>query len=244
MRRVVAFGILVALVLLGAGAVVRSPLFALRSLVVRGTGASRVTAHVLALSSRTSLLLVSPRALAARALAADPLAARAEVTVALPHTLRITLVPRRAVCLIPAGSPTAPDSVEGMYGMDPSGRVLPADRAELTRLPVVTGLAAAPIQPFGTLGGPSVDTALAVVRALPAGLVGDVSEIHVEAQGAAAELILMDAQPVLLGPPTDLAAKLAALPVLLRRYPWPEYAGTGFDLRDPGRPSLFTVGRS
>jgi len=243
-RRAVALGILVALVLLGAGAVVRSPLFALRSLVVRGTGASRVTERVLALSPRTSLLLISPRALAARALAADPLAARADVTVSLPHTVRITLLPRRAVCLVPAGSPTAPGSVEGMYGLDPTGRVLPADRAELTSLPVVTGLVAAPDQPFGTLKGASVATALAVVQALPADLVGDVSEIHVQAGGAAAELILMDAQPVLLGAPTDLPAKLAALPTLLRRYPWPEYAGMGFDLRDPARPSLFTVGRS
>jgi hypothetical protein len=38
-----------------------------------------------------------------------------------------------------------------------------------------------------------------------------------------------------------LNAKLSLLPALLRRYPWPEYAGTGFDLRDPSRPSLYSL---
>lgn len=244
MRRAAALLIAVALLALGLGALSRSSLFALERLQVRGLGASRVTARALALPRGTSLLLVSSKTLAKRALAADPWAATAVVAVSLPHTMSITLVARHAVALVEAASASDPGSRDGLYALDASGRVLPATAQEVRNLPLLTGLGERPSQPFVHEQGQALSSGMAVVHALPSGLLPDISEVHVESTGDTVELVLMDARPVLLGLPTDLLEKLTDLTTLLRRYPWPEYAGTGFDLRDPGRPSLYTVGQS
>lgn len=244
MKRAAALLIVLAIVVLGAGALARSSLFSLRRLEVQGPGAAHVTRRVLALGKGTSLLLVSATALERRALAADPLAASAGVRVALPHTVLVTLAPRRAVALVEALAPSDPGSVEGLYGIDRTGRVLPATPQELRHLPLVTGVGPAPDRPFAVLSGEAANTGLRVVSVLPRSLLPDLSEVHVERGGATVELVLMDARPVLLGFPQHLREKLADLAVLLGRYPWPEYAGTGFDLRDAARPSLFTVGQS
>lgn len=244
MKKAAALLVAVALLVLGAGALARSSLFSPERLEVRGPGAAQVTRRVLALGKGTSLLLVSTSGLQRRALAADPLAAGATVRVELPHTVIVTLAPRHAVALVEASSPSDSGTVEGFYAIDATGRVLPATHADLGQLPLMTGIAPAPDHLFSVLAGAALVTGLRVVEALPPSLLPDLSEVHVEAGGDTAELILMDARPVLLGVPEHLREKLADLSVLLGKYPWPEYAGTGFDLRDPARPSLFTVGQS
>ena len=244
MRKAAAILMAVAVLALGVGALARSSVFALRHLRIQGVGAARVTARALALTRRTSLFLISTRVLARRALKADPLAARAEVTITLPHTLTISLVPRQSVALVEAASVSDPGAVEGLYGIDATGRVLPLTRPDVASLPLLTGPGPRPSYLFAEESGRWLTTGLAVVRALPRALRPDVSEIHVGSTGDSAELVLMDSRPVLLGLPQHLSEKFADLSVLLDRYPWPEYAGTGFDLRDAARPSLFTVGKS
>jgi cell division septal protein FtsQ len=233
-RRAFVAVVLALLLVAGMAAVARSGAFALRRLAVSGPGSAFVTARALGVGARTSLLLLSVPAVAARAVAADPWARAARVRVLLPHTLEIALVPRVPVALVTGGGV--------VWAVTAAGMVLPATAAERLSLPYVTGVAA-PLRAMVEDRGPAMLAALAVARALPAAARPDVSEVHALRGGQAFELVLMDGRPVLLGPATDLGDKLALLPALLARYPWPEYAGTGFDLRDPQRPALYSIGR-
>jgi cell division septal protein FtsQ len=232
-RAFAAVAILVVLAV-GAVAVARSSVFALRRLVVSGPGSAFVTARSLLVGRRTSLLLVSTATLAARAVAVDPWARAARVTVVLPHTLEIALTPRVPVALVQSGAV--------VWAVTGAGMVLPASAEERDTLPFITG-AGAPVAAMVEDRAPAMVGALAVARALPAATRPDVSEIHAIAGGEAYELVLMDGRPVMLGPPSALGAKLSLLALLIARYPWPEYAGTGFDLRNPARPGLYSVGR-
>lgn len=232
-RAILLFGI-VLLLCVGAVALTRSSVFALKDLTVSGAGNAFVTERSLALSQKTSLLVVSKRAVAARAVAADPWARQAQVTVVLPHTMDIRMVPRVPVALAQSGTVA--------WAMTAAGMVLPATQAERQSLPYVTGVPA-PSVSLIVDRNPAMLRALTVAKALPASARGQVSEVHARVGGQAYELVLMDGRPVQIGPAVDLGAKLRLLPVLLRRYPWPEYAGTGFDLRDPERPSLYSIGR-
>lgn len=234
MRRLAALFAIVVLLCVGAVAVARSSVFALEDLTVTGAGNAFVTERVLGLSDRTSLLLVSRGAVAARAVAADPWARAAQVTVRLPHAMRIAMQPRVAVALAQSGAVA--------WALTRAGMVLPATAAERTDLPYVTGVTAPTVALAPDLD-PAMSDALAVAAALPPAVRGQVSEIHAMGGGQAFELVLMDGRPVLLGAAADLGRKLRLLPTLLVRYPWPEYAGTGFDLRDPNRPSLYSIGR-
>lgn len=236
MRRfLVLLGILVVLVT-GASAVARSQVFGLQSMSVSGPGSAFVSEHALALSARTSLLLLSAASVARRAVALDPWARDAQVRVHLPHDLTIRLVPRVPVALV--------ESRGTVWAVTASGMILPATAAERGSLPYLTGVGA-PTVAMRLDTAPALVEAAHVAAALPASVVADVSEVHAVggAGGESFELILMDGRPVMLGPPVALADKLSLLPVLVRRYPWPEYAGTGFDLRDPSRPSLYSIGR-
>lgn len=234
-RLLVVVGILVVLAV-GASTLARSSVFALRSLSVSGIGNAFVSERALGLSGRTSLLLLSRQAIARRAAAVDPWARTALVEVRLPHDLSVELVPRIPVALV---------SERGtVWAVTGAGMVLPATAAERAALPYLTGVAA-PVEVMHIDTAPAFVMAAAVAKALPARVVSDVSEVHAIGGpgGETFELILMDGRPVMVGPPVDLEAKLSLLPALLRRYPWPEYAGIGFDLRDPSRPSLYSVGR-
>lgn len=235
MRRFLALvGILVVLAL-GASALARSQVFGLRTLRVSGAGGAFVTERALGLTARTSLLLVSTSAIAAHAVALDPWARAAEVSVTLPHDLAIQLLPRVPVALVANRGTT--------WAVASGGMVLPATPAELRALPYLTGVGA-PAEAMRADTAPGFLAAVSVAQALPSQVVTDVSEIHAVggSGGESFELILMDGRPVMIGPPVALAAKLRLLPTLIQRYPWPEYAGIGFDLRDPSRPSLYSIG--
>jgi cell division septal protein FtsQ len=235
-RRLLAAFLIVVVLVTGAAAVARSQVFGLRTLSVEGPGSAFVTEQALALSARTSLLLLSPSAVAERAVTLDPWARAAEVRVTLPHDLSISLVPRVPVALVQSGGT--------VWAVTAGGMVLPATAAERRALPYLTGVPAPTVAMRVDTDLPLLSGA-AVAAALPASVVADVSEVHAVAGagGESFELVLMDGRPVMLGPPVELGQKLALLPVLLERYPWPEYAGTGFDLRDPMRPSLYSIGR-
>lgn len=237
MRRFLLFlAILVALVT-GASAVARSQVFGLRTLSVSGPGSAFVSERALGLSARTSLLLLSRGAVGDRAVTLDPWARAAEVTVTLPHDLGIRLVARVPVALVQSGGT--------VWAVTGAGMVLPATSAERRALPYLTGVPP-PAVAMRLDTDPALLAAAQVAAALPASVVARVSEVHAVggAGGESFELVLMDGRPVMLGPPVRLGQKLALLPTLLARYPWPEYAGTGFDLRDPSRPSLYSIGRS
>jgi hypothetical protein len=231
----VVLAILVVLVT-GASAVARSEVFGLNTLRVSGAGSAFVTERALGLSPRTSLLLLSTSAVAAEAVALDPWARGATVQVTLPHDLTIRLVARVPVALL--------ESQGTVWAVTAQGMILPATSDQRLALPYLTGVPA-PGPAMHLDSDPTLLAGVAVASALPPGVVPQVSEIHAlgGSGGESFELILMDGRPVVLGPPVLLVRKLSLLPVLLQRYPWPEFAGTGFDLRNPGRPSLYSIGR-
>jgi cell division septal protein FtsQ len=232
-RRLAAWALSLALLALGAGALVRSPLFAFRQLIVKGPGAARVTPRVLGLGPQTSLLLVAPAALARKALWADPWARAAQVEVRLPHAVSLILLPRQPVAVVAQGT--------RLYAVDGQGMVLPTTPAAARSLPFLGGLGK--LIPGRLATSEPARQVVAVARALPPSLRAQVSQVQA-LPGGQVELVLMDGRPCLLGSASFLAQKLSDLQALLRRYPWPEYAGTGFDLRDPLRPTLYPAARA
>lgn len=224
----------VAAIAVAAALLLASPLFQLRMVVVNGPGAKRVTWRALGVTRKTSLLAVVPQAMVDLALRADPLARRSVVTVAFPHALRIVLFPRTPICLVP-GLGRGPS----VLAVDRSAMVLPVSSALARSLPFCTG------EPDVTRAlyvdrAKALEADLRALEALPPSIVQAISEIH--ANGGSEQLLLLDGRPVRLGPPTNLVAKESLLPHLLARYPWPEYAGIGFDLENARRPALFDVG--
>jgi cell division septal protein FtsQ len=232
-RLILALVLVGGLFVAGGAALLVSPLYRLRRLEVTGPGAARVTEAALGLTRRTSLLAIVPALMAARALAADPLARTAHAWLAYPHTLHVALTPRQPQCLILDAA--APD---GVWGADGSGMILPVTAGERHRLPFCTG-APAPTRDLERDPSARLAADLAALRALPASVRTQVSEVNDGARGLT--LVLLDGRPVRIGTAADLRAKEALLPDLLRRYPWPEYAGVGFDVRNPARPALYGV---
>jgi cell division protein FtsQ len=131
----------------------------------------------------------------------------AAVERAFPNTVRIHLTERVAVAA--AARPSG-----GWVLLDRGGRVL-AERAAMTsragELPQVIGAGGTPAP------GESLDTArpaLDVVAALPDAVRRQIQSVTLEGE---AVTLHMGAREIRIGPPTQLAAKVAALGVLLER---------------------------
>jgi cell division septal protein FtsQ len=232
-RGLLAAALLLGLAGAGGVALLASPVYRLERVIVRGPGARWVTRGALGLGPRVSLpaLGTSLDLIRRRVLAADPLARQVQLALRYPHTLEVRLLPRVAICLV-----FSQESPSGVWGVDPTGMLLPADQAAARRLPVCAGVG--PVGPdLVRLKGPGLAADLRALEDLPPGLSGDVSEVDLGPHGL--DLTLMDGRPVHLGAPQELRAKEALLPSLLARYPWPEYAGVGFDLSNPSRPALY-----
>lgn len=143
-------------------------------------------------------------AAAERRLRRVPWVDTAAVERAFPNTVRIHLTERVAVAA--AARPSG-----GWVLLDRGGRVL-AERADLAgNLPQVIGAGGTPAP------GANLDTArpaLDVVAALPGPIRREVQSANLEGE---AVTLRMGAREVRIGPPTQLAAKVAALGVLLER---------------------------
>jgi cell division protein FtsQ len=130
--------------------------------------------------------------------------ASAVVERAFPNTVRIRLTERSATAVAarPAG---------GWVLLDPGGRVLaePADRP--AGLPEVIG-AGAPPAPAATLV--NATPALDVLAALPDALRRQVTDATLDGDSVT---LHAGGREIRIGPPTQLAAKVAALGVLLGR---------------------------
>lgn len=185
--------------LVGAWGLTRTPLLRVDRVQVT-TDPSVPTAEVLAvtgLGRHPQLLDVHPGVLQARL---DRLAwvATARVSRSFPHTVRVVVTTRH---------PVAQFDVHGTYvEIDRTGRELARAAHAWSGLPALSG----------TLSAASADAhdgILAVAAALPASLRPQVTSIGPAADGLA--LHLRDGIEADLGPPTDLAAKAAAVQVLL-----------------------------
>jgi cell division protein FtsQ len=123
---------------------------------------------------------------------------------AFPNTVRIHLTERGAVA-------TAARQAGGWVLLDRGGRVL-AERAEPgAKLPEIVGAGGTPTP------GDNLDTArpaLDVVAALPETIRREIQSVNLDGE---AVTLHMGAREIRIGPPTQLAAKVAALGVLLER---------------------------
>lgn len=128
----------------------------------------------------------------------------ATVERAFPNTIRIRLTERMAVAAAarPAG---------GWVLLDRGGRVLAEQADRPGNLPQVNGAGGTPA-PGENLEG--ARPALDVVAALPEGIRRDVQSVTLEGE---AVTLSMGTRAIRIGPPTQLAAKVAALGVLLER---------------------------
>ena len=143
-------------------------------------------------------------AVAERRLRRLPWVETATVERAFPNTVRIHLTERAAVAAAarPAG---------GWVLLDRGGRVL-AEQPDLAAdLPQIIGAGGTPAP------GENLDTArpaLDVVAALPEAVRRDVDSVQLDGE---AVTLKMGSREIRIGPPTQLAAKVAALGVLLER---------------------------
>ena len=133
-----------------------------------------------------------------------PWVATAVVERAFPNTVRIHLTERVAVA-------TAARSAGGWVLLDAGGRVL-AERPDRTGdLPEVIGAGATPT-PGADMA--SARPALDVTAALPDAIRRQIQSVNLDGE---AVTLRMGAKEIRIGPPTQLAAKVAALSVLLER---------------------------
>ena len=128
----------------------------------------------------------------------------AAVERAFPNTVRIHLTERVAVAA--AARPTG-----GWVLLDRGGRVLAEHPNRVPNLPQVNGAGGTPAP------GENLDTArpaLDVVAALPEAIRREIHNVNLDGE---AVTLQMGAREIRIGPPTQLAAKVAALGVLLER---------------------------
>ena len=144
-----------------------------------------------------------------------------------PATIRIDVVERVPAAAVPAAA-------GGWALVDGGGRVLarvgapPPDLAAVVDVP--------PVGAPGTNVWQSVRSSLAVAAALPRSLVARVAGVG-PAPGGEVQLHLRPQGIAQLGPPTDLAAKLSAVVVLLDHVPLVTNAGVAVvDVRVPTTP--------
>jgi len=230
-RRLLVLIAAMSVVILSAGAygLTRSPLMDLDHLVVTAgphTPAAAVTAA--AGVPRHRLLVDIDTAAVARRLQALPWVRSADVRKKWPATLMISIVERTPAAAAAAAS-------GGWALLDISGRVLasvPAPPPDLPAVVDVPGVGAP-----GSEVGAATRSVLAVAAALPPALVPKVAGVG-PAPGGEVLLHLRPVGMARLGPPSDLAAKLTSLAVLLDHVPLtgPNGAVAVIDVRVPTAP--------
>jgi cell division protein FtsQ len=219
----------VAVLLVGALAVLHSPLLAARHVTVRG--AHRVSARLVV---RTAQLTAAPplvdvdSAVDAARLERLPWVARATVARRWPDSVVITVAERTPVVALARPSPAS-----GYALVDGSGRVLQWVAAALSGLPVLQAPVAAPAPGKVVAGAarPGLVVADAAERALPGRLQG----VTVEPSGTV-RLDLGGGVQVLVGRARSLGPKLASLRSVLAGAPPP--GPEVIDVTVPGEPTV------
>ena len=202
LRRLVTFGVL-ALIVAGGWALLRSPLLAVDEVTVSGSAhverAEVVTAG--GLGPGTAMMDVSPGRVETR-LEALPWIARAKVSRQWPNRVQVTLVDRKPVAQVAAGRSFAL--------VDDSGRVLQTLSGRAADLPLLEGRHAA--EPGDRIA--SATSLLATAAALPSVYRKQVGGIGSSRDGSVT-LTLTDGGVVDLGSSDDFAAKFASLSAVL-----------------------------
>lgn len=183
------------------------------------------------ITSATPLIDIDP-ASAARRIERLPWVARAEVHLDWPDRVDVSVTERVPVAVIGSG----PSAVV----VDRTGRVLAtvASDPAAARLPVVRSAAGPAL--VGATVGQAADAGLAVAAAVPSVLAGRVQAVTVGASGWVTAA-LSDGVSVVVGPPTELRAKFAALAAVLAD-PVSDPTGPAVvDVTDPEEPTVGPV---
>lgn len=144
-----------------------------------------------------------------------------------PKTVRVDVVERRPVAVIPAGT--------GRWALaDARGRVLAVGAAKPAGLPVI-GNVVPPRRP-GQMVGPRARAALAVIAAVPRPLRFRVADVATVAGGEVEVHLLPPGAVARLGRPEDLEAKFLALTTVLDHVDHNRLAVV--DVRVPAAPVL------
>jgi cell division protein FtsQ len=217
-----------------------SGMFTLHSVAVRGgTESDRVAARdaVARAAAGRSLLSLSP-AQVAKAIEQVPTIRVASVDRDFPHTLRIRIVPERAVALAVS---------TGHYRslVAASGRVLRVfDTNEaLPSLPRIWPKANERPVPGGSMHSPGIQAALEALASRPEGFRAKIANVKVEPERGIV-MRLRGGLDIVIGPPLQLDQKLRAAAWVLRHYPTRDeraqliYA----DVSAPDRPAVMPRG--
>lgn len=203
LRRLVAL-IVVAVGLVGAAALTRTPVLDVDHVTVTGAGRTGTDAARAAAGVDRGRAMVSVDLGAARArLEALPWVLRATVARRWPGTVAVTLVERRPVAVVGRGF--------AAVLVDRDGRILGPPSPRREAVPVVH----VPAGPPGERLGPRGRTLVAVVAGLPADLRRDVVGVRPSSKGV--ELELRDAIAVRWGDASQPVAKADAVRALLRQ---------------------------
>lgn len=187
------------LVLLALYILLRSPIFEVRGVTVEGNHylAAEKILSVSGINTGENIFKINLQEASER-LRIIPMLKSVELERRMPSNVLIKVTERSPVALFPTSDGFIQVDAEGVYLQKGS----PSDR----NLPVVTGIKYIVPSPGRPLKGEGLDTALQVVRELPAVLLPQLSEVNVNDQGSIC-LYTMDGVQCRLGPPGDVSEK-------------------------------------
>lgn len=194
------------LILLGAYVLLGSSLFDIRRVSVEGNHTLAASEIITAsgITVGANIFKVDLKQ-AAEKLKALPMIRDAQLVRRLPDQVLIRVAERRPAALVPWG--------DGFVQVDADGVCLQNGKPTGS-LPVITGMSVRVPPPGQRVQGRGLDTALKVIGQLPAALVGQLSEVHLDSAGLVV-LYTTDGVQCRLGTPDDIADKGAVLQQVL-----------------------------
>jgi len=214
-------------VLLAAYLFLHSPFFAVERVDILGANlvSEEEVLRLAGVEYGDNLPRIDPQRVRRR-LEEDPRIGAARVRRIPPGRLVLEIEERLPVAMVPYA--------DGFLFIDSEGKLLAADRRSRPGLPAVTGV---PLERIGRHLPPPEGLVIAadVASRLPAGLLGNVAEIHV---GDPNDVLVLtrDGKPIFLGEPVDVERKLLIAESLLAQEAGRSAAAV--DVRVPTVPTL------
>ena len=195
------------LVLVAGYILLRSPVFEVHRVLVRGNQflSGDTIRSVADISTGVNIFKLDLAAPAAN-LKMIPMIKEAQVARSLPATVVITVQERRPLALLPNG--------EGFVEVDAEGVYLQKAGAGVPGLPVITGVQGDIPGPGQVIRAERLGDALAVISGLPGEVVAGLSEVHVAGDGRV-RLYTLDGIQCRFGLPTEIREKGAVFSQLL-----------------------------
>ncbi|OPY57704.1 MAG: Cell division protein DivIB [Pelotomaculum sp. PtaU1.Bin035] len=196
------------LVLVTGYVLIRSPLFEVHRILVRGNqflieDKIRSVADINAGVNIFKLNLAT----VAKNLKTIPMIKEVQVTRVLPSTVLVTIKERRPLGLLATG--------EGCIEVDEEGIYLQKTGAGAPGLPVITGIKADVPSPGEILKAERLEDALEVISGMPGEVIGKLSEVHVDQDGQI-KIYTLEGTQCRFGPATEVKEKSAVFAQLLK----------------------------